>query len=118
LASTEVADRTIVQSFDVETVRLLRELAPSVTSGLLVRAADEDAIALCRQLGVQVCNPSVRSVLEAPRSVAAIHDSGLRTFPWTANESADWEGLREAGVDGIITDRPDRLRGWLDAHSS
>src|SRR5699024_3955961 len=80
LASTEVADRTSVQSFDVETVRLLRELAPSVTSGLLVRAADEDAIALCRQLGVQVCNPSVRSVLEAPRSVAAIHDSGLRTF--------------------------------------
>lgn len=115
LASTEVADRTIVQSFDVETVRLLRELAPTLTSGLLVKVGDDEALALCRQLGVQVCNPSVRSVLKAPHTVAAIHESGLRTFPWTANESADWGRLREAGVDGIITDRPDRLRGWLDA---
>lgn len=117
LASTEVADRTIVQSFEVDTVRTLRELAPSLTSGLLVRAADEEAIALCSELGVEVCNPHVRSILEAPHTVTAMHEAGLRTYPWTTNEPADWVRLQAAGVDGIITDRPDRLRGWLSAQS-
>ena len=34
-------------------------------------------------------------------------------MPWTVNEPADMAGLVAQGVDGIITDRPDRLRALL-----
>ena len=35
---------------------------------------------------------------------------GLAVIPWTVNEPADMVRLIDAGVDGIITDYPDRLR--------
>ncbi|WP_147915798.1 glycerophosphodiester phosphodiesterase [Ruania zhangjianzhongii] len=117
LAATAVADRTIVQSFDLETVRTLRELAPTIPCGGLARAGDAETIAICRDLGLVACNPNLRSVIEDPASVQRMHEAGLKTYPWTANEPADWAALVAAGVDGIITDRPDRLRGWLAAQS-
>ncbi|GAB3644894.1 PI-PLC domain-containing protein [Glycomyces tarimensis] len=38
------------------------------------------------------------------------HDSGIEVVPWTINDEATMRSLIEAGVDGIITDRPDVLR--------
>jgi glycerophosphoryl diester phosphodiesterase len=35
---------------------------------------------------------------------------GLQVIPWTVNEVADMRRLMDWGVDGIITDYPDRLR--------
>jgi glycerophosphoryl diester phosphodiesterase len=35
---------------------------------------------------------------------------GLKVLPWTVNERGDMDRLIEWGVDGIITDYPDRLR--------
>ena len=40
---------------------------------------------------------------------------GLAVLPWTVNEPADMEMLIDAGVDGLITDYPDRLRRVLAA---
>jgi len=34
-------------------------------------------------------------------------------IPWTVNESADMRRLIGMGVDGIITDYPNRLRALL-----
>ena len=38
---------------------------------------------------------------------------GLRVIPWTVNERADMERLIDLGVDGLISDYPDRLRAVL-----
>jgi glycerophosphoryl diester phosphodiesterase len=35
---------------------------------------------------------------------------GLQVIPWTVNNPADMERFIGWGVDGIITDYPDRLR--------
>jgi glycerophosphoryl diester phosphodiesterase len=35
---------------------------------------------------------------------------GLRVIPWTVNTSADIAKVLDLGVDGIISDRPDRVR--------
>jgi glycerophosphoryl diester phosphodiesterase len=45
--------------------------------------------------------------------VAEAHAQGLTVIPWTVNEEADMNALAESGVDGIITDYPDRLRRVL-----
>jgi glycerophosphoryl diester phosphodiesterase len=36
-------------------------------------------------------------------------------IPWTVNEPADMERAIAAGVDGLITDYPDRLRNVLES---
>jgi glycerophosphoryl diester phosphodiesterase len=39
----------------------------------------------------------------------------LTVVPWTVNESSDMERILAFGVDGMISDRPDLLRGALQA---
>jgi glycerophosphoryl diester phosphodiesterase len=43
------------------------------------------------------------------RTVEHLHAKGLAVFVWTVDEEADMRGALEAGVDGIMTDRPDLL---------
>lgn len=44
-----------------------------------------------------------------PRFVRVIHKHNLEIHAWTINETADMERLLATGIDGIITDRPDRM---------
>ena len=39
---------------------------------------------------------------------------GLAVIPWTVNEPSDIERMLDLGVDGLITDYPDRARAVLD----
>ena len=48
-----------------------------------------------------------------PGATAEAKAIGLKVLPWTVNERADMDRLIRDGVDGIITDYPDRLpRRW------
>jgi glycerophosphoryl diester phosphodiesterase len=42
--------------------------------------------------------------------VQQAHAIGIDVLPWTVNEPADMQKLIDMGVDGIISDYPDRLR--------
>jgi glycerophosphoryl diester phosphodiesterase len=44
------------------------------------------------------------------KDLAEAHALGLKVLPWTVNEPRDMRNLIDMGVDGIITDYPDRLR--------
>jgi len=44
------------------------------------------------------------------------HDLGIKVFPWTVDNARDMQQLIEVGVDGIITNRPDRLQVILNKH--
>jgi len=50
--------------------------------------------------------------------VQTAHAEGLGVWTWAVNETDEMERLIAAGVDGVITDFPDRLRSVLDAHRS
>ena len=42
-----------------------------------------------------------------------IHDEGLKVWAWTVNEDAEIKRLLNLGVDGLITDYPDRVAAAL-----
>jgi glycerophosphoryl diester phosphodiesterase len=45
--------------------------------------------------------------------IAAVHELDMEVIPWTINDEARMQELIDMGVDGIITDYPDRLLGLL-----
>ena len=45
-----------------------------------------------------------------PQAIAEAKASGVKVIPWTVNERADIARVIDLGVDGIISDYPDRLR--------
>jgi len=41
---------------------------------------------------------------------AAAHERGLKVYTWTVDADARMRALVECGVDGIMTNYPERLR--------
>ena len=44
-----------------------------------------------------------------PGFVRAAHDRGLEVHAWKIDDESDVQRMRKLGVDGIITDYPDRI---------
>ena len=51
--------------------------------------------------------------LATPTTLAAAHALGLPMLLWTVNDPAQMRHYLRLGVDGLITDRPDLLRGIM-----
>jgi glycerophosphoryl diester phosphodiesterase len=113
-----LADRVVVQSFHPETVAALRDVAPHLPRGWLVHQEWDRLLEVAAELAVVTCNPYVGMVLDDPTLVRRLHDAGLRVMTWTANDAQQWAGVLAAGVDAVITDRPDRLAGWLEGRAT
>jgi glycerophosphoryl diester phosphodiesterase len=133
-----MASRTTIQSFDWRTLRLLRELAPEIALVALTdQQPDEDTIEagkpgkspwlgdldvdnhdgsvpqLVKELGAAVWSPHARDV--TPALVIEAHSLGISVIPWTVNDPKDMALAIGAGIDGLISDRPDRLRAVLES---
>ena len=114
VAERGLLERTVVQSFDHEVVRLVREAAPEIRRGLLRLRFEADTVPLAKELDVVFCNPSVADVLGDASTVAQLIGAGIGVMPWTANDIGEWPALVEAGVAGLITDRAGELTGWAE----
>lgn len=113
VADPDLDGRLIVESFSVETMTAARDLAPQLHRELLISQAPDDLIARCHDLDVRGVGPDGRLLLQRPGLVEELHAAGLTVNVWTLNEPEHWAAALEIGVDGIVTDRPDRLHGWL-----
>jgi hypothetical protein len=108
-----VLNRTGVRSFDHRCVKAILQLEPGLTGGvLLAYTACVDPVALTAGVGARDFCPAYEYL--ALDSIPRLHQAGIRVLPWTVNEPDHWVRLFDAGVDGITTDEPDRLRVWLE----
>lgn len=82
-------------------------------TGLDAAAYGNSTPRLVRAAGGTVWSPFFRDLTDA--TLAEAKSLGLSVIPWTVNEPADMERLVARGVDGLITDHPDRLRAVLAA---
>lgn len=112
-----MADRIILQSFSVPSVRAARDLIPMVPRGLLIDSVHTTHLEQAEELEVMAVNPSVNYFRKHRDTVASFLEAGLAVFVYTANEPAEWAELVEAGVTGIITDFPGRVQGFLAARA-
>lgn len=131
-----IADRTMIQSFDWRTLKVVQKIAPGIptvcltlergpddniqrgrsgpspwTAGLDVDDYGGSVPRLVKAAGCAVWSPFFRDVTDAALTEAK--SLGLPTVVWTVDAPADMDALIARGVDGIITDYPDRLRAVM-----
>ncbi|MFN4079910.1 MAG: glycerophosphodiester phosphodiesterase family protein [Saprospiraceae bacterium] len=103
-----ILERSVVQSFDPRPLRHARALAPDLTLALLV----ENGLGLEKNLDLLGFTPQIYSPhypLATPALLKKCREKGMKIIPWTVNEPEDMRRLIRIGVDGIITDYPDRI---------
>ncbi len=125
-----VASRVTIQSFDWRTLQLAQKAAPGIpTVYLSIQTANTDNIRdgawtagykaaehgslpkMVKAAGGAVWSPNGGALTEALLKEA--QGLGLKVVPWTINNPADIERFVAWGVDGLITDYPDRARAVM-----
>ena len=97
----------IVQSFDVRPLQVLNKMPKKLPLALLVGNKDGIEKNLAK-LGFKPDTYSPHFSLVDQPTVDYCVKSGLKIVPWTVNEIADLEKMKQFKLDGIITDYPDR----------
>ncbi len=101
--------RYTIQCFDFRILKYWHERYPDTTLVALV----ENATKLEESLETLGFTPSVYSPNHSRLTAAIVkasHDRSMKVIPWTVNDLARMKKLVEMGVDGIITDYPDRAK--------
>jgi glycerophosphoryl diester phosphodiesterase len=104
-------DRVVIQSFDFRVLKYWHEKHPEVRLAALVENK-KSIDANLEELGFK---PSIYSPdfnLLNKEKVNYLHQRKIRVIPWTVNEIKDMLVLKGMGVDGFITDYPDRARKY------
>jgi len=113
LRNPEDAARTVVISFDPGTLADLRKLDATIMTGVLVEEARADLVKASVDAGARQLCP--RSTLVTSALVDEAHRSDLHIATWTVNDPEEMRAVIAAGVDGVMTDFPDRLRSVIDS---
>lgn len=104
--SGEIA-RTIVISFDAGILAALRKIEPTLMTGVLYDGQRNDPLDTALEIGAR--QVVVRGDLVTPWMIAEARRKDLQIVCWTINHPAHMRSLMAAGVDGIMSDYPDRL---------
>jgi glycerophosphoryl diester phosphodiesterase len=105
-----VERRTTIQSFDFRTLKVVEREAPEIATVYLTEVTAADA-AKVHAAGAKTWSPDFRAI--TPYAMGEARKVGLRVVVWTPNEPADIAAMIQAGVDGIISDYPDRVLSAL-----
>lgn len=124
--------RVTIQSFDWRTLQVVQREAPRIattyltaqqswqdnirageksspwTAGLHVSDHGGSLPRLVKAAGGAVWSPYYGEI--TPEAVKEAQQLGLKVVVWTVNEPGDIDRMIDAGVDGIISDYPERLR--------
>lgn len=107
LRETGALDRTQVSSFDHQALFLLHQLEPTLPTGMLHSCNLLNPVSLAQELGCTALHPNWHWV--TPQYVAKAHAANLQVNTWTVNEPFLIAHMRALGVDGIMSDYPERL---------
>ena len=109
--------RVIFSSFSPIALARAKRLAPEIPSGLLLLAEEPGWVrSLLRKITPhEALHPQDR-ILSA-EMIAREHARGRMVNVWTVNDARRMRELVDMGVDGLITDVPDRAREVLESRS-
>ena len=100
-------ERCILQSFDLRILREIARQAPCIQISLLLDRPF-DLTEKLEELGFKPAFLGPNYLLVNEALIALCHAQEIKVVPWTVNEVEDMKRLINLGVDGIITDYPNR----------
>jgi glycerophosphoryl diester phosphodiesterase len=113
IARADAIRHVLVSSFDHESLALVRQLDPAIATAVLTHERLYQPADYLTRLDADALHPG--GYVPARNTVAALRSRRRGVNVWTENDPERMRTLIAAGVTGIITDYPDRLREVLDS---
>jgi glycerophosphoryl diester phosphodiesterase len=108
LSHFDYLERCVISSFDYRVLRRIRELGPDSRIGILHgKEIKENPFQLAREIGAESLH--IQKELATPPVLERAADIGLKTLVWTVNDLREMEKFLALGVDGIISDFPEKF---------
>lgn len=105
--------RIIYSSFNHYSAMKMKELNPRARAGLLYSDGFQNVPQYAAKLGADALHPALYN-LQYPGFVEECRARGLLLHVWTVDRQEDIRRLAEAGIDAVITNRPDVARRIVD----
>ena len=113
IAKLHMEQEVIVFALSVARMKQFAAVAPGVPRfGLVARNPLWVMARLKATVNIEGLGIS-RRLVTSPRVVRRIHRRGWKVFVWTVNREVEMKKLASWGVDGIITNHPDRAKSCL-----
>ncbi len=108
IENENIINHSCIQSFDPRAIETAHLLHPKLTIAFLV----ENNEGVENNLKRLTFKPNIYSpyyLLLRKKDILNLHQQGIKVIPWTVNNPNDMMRLINWGVDGIITDYPNRI---------
>lgn len=96
----------VVVSFSAVRLKAIKEIEPRLKTGIILFAST-DPLRTAKYCGADVVAPFRWFITK--RLVARARQSGLYLFTWTVDDGEKAAKLRDIGVNGIVTNKPDLM---------
>lgn len=100
-------DNFVISSFKWSELKKMREINKNMKIAILTEDNPLEAISIAKELDAIAINPDFKTLTK--ENTARIQEEGLKIYTWTVNEPNDIQKMKEYGVDGIITNYPERV---------
>lgn len=100
-------DDFIISSFKWEELQAIRALNKDVPIAILTGGDPLEGIQIARELKAEAINPNFKELTS--ENNIEIKEAGFKIYVWTVNDPQDIIAMKRMGVDGIITNFPERV---------
>lgn len=115
-----ISDRVLISSFSPSVLKTVKDINQNYKTAFLYptylpsvcRPVLFNPFSIAKNAGCDYIHPS--ALLVTPLLVETAHKKGIKVNAWTVNGEKMVKRLLKYGVDGIITDCPDKVRGYID----
>ena len=96
-----------ITSFNWDMLKEYRQLDPYARIGVLTFKNHGEAMEFAETIDAYSINPY--HLLLQKKYVDDAHSKGFKVYPWTVNQPKDIQRVIKLGVDGVISDYPNRI---------
>lgn len=100
-------DDFLISSFNWDELKEMRKLNPKIPLAVLTESDPLDALPMARELEAEAINPNYQKL--TAENVKEMRAQNFKVYTWTVNDTTDIKEMKELGVDGIITNFPERV---------
>ncbi len=104
IKENDLIEHVFIVSFNQNLLKKVKELEPKIKTGLILFSST-DPVRLAKECQADAVAPFHDFITVG--LIEKAHQNNLKIITWTVDNRGEAESLREAGIDGIVTKKPD-----------